>query len=216
MVEKKSFGEKIFDVFNVLCMIFVILITVYPFYYVVVASLSDGGKLMAANGSGLLFKPLGLTFESYKMVFANPNIMSGYKTTLIVVVVGTVLSVFMTAIGAFLITREKYAFAKPLSYIMIFTMYFGGGMIPSYLVINNLLNLGNTYAALILPGMISVYNLLIMKSNFSAIPKSLEEAAEIDGANDIQILFKIILPLSVSVIAVMVLFYSVTYWNASL
>ena len=129
-------------------------------------------------------------------------------------VVATTLSVFFTAIGAFLVTRKNFPLSKPMSYMMVFTMYFSGGMIPTFLVVNNYLHLGDSLLSLILPGMITVYNLIIMKSNFEAIPASLEEAAKIDGANDISILFKIILPLSKATIAVMVLYYGVAYWNS--
>lgn len=212
MVVKKTLGERIFDKINIVLMIFIIAITVYPVYYVVVCSLSDGNQLM--NMRGLMLAPKGLNFAAYKSVVDNPNIFSGYGVTLIVVVVGTILSVFLTAIGAFLITRNEFPMAKPLSYLMVFTMYFSGGMIPTFIIVNNVLDLGDTLWALILPGAISVYNLLIMRSNFEALPRSLEEAAEIDGANDIIVLFRIILPLSKSIMAVMVLFYAVTYWNA--
>lgn len=181
-------------------------------YYVLVCSLSKGSNLVGARG--IILWPQGFDLSAYKAVFQNPNILTGYRTTLFVVIVGTILSVATTAIGAFVVTRKQYPLAKPLSYLMVFTMYFSGGMIPTYLVVNNILHLGDTLLALILPGMISVYNLLIMKANFQSIPDSLEEAARIDGANDIRIFVQIILPLSQAVIAVMVLFYGVSYWNA--
>ena len=212
MVRKKSKGERIFGVFNVILMVFLLFVTLYPMYYVLVCSLSDGNQLIGARG--IMVIPKGFDVSSYKAVINNPNILTGFRTTLIVVVCGTIISVVMTAIGAFLVTRNGFWLKKPLSYLMVFTMYFGGGMIPTFLVVNNILHMGNNLLALILPGAISVYNLLIMKSNFEALPRSLEEAAYIDGANDITLLFKIVLPLSKSVIAVMVLFYGVSYWNA--
>lgn len=212
MVNKKSNGEKVFSVCNVLIMLLIIVITLYPMYYVLVCSLSKGSNLVGARG--IILWPQGFDLSAYKAVFQNPNILTGYRTTLFVVIVGTILSVATTAIGAFVVTRKQYPLAKPLSYLMVFTMYFSGGMIPTYLVVNNILHLGDTLLALILPGMISVYNLLIMKANFQSIPDSLEEAARIDGANDIRIFVQIILPLSQAVIAVMVLFYGVSYWNA--
>lgn len=212
MVEKKSTGEKIFDVLNVLFMLVVILITLYPMYYVLVCSLSEGNALIGARG--IILWPKGYSLDAYKSVFANPNIFTGYRTTLIVVVFGTILNLIMTSVGAFLITRKQFPLTKFLSYMMIFTMYFGGGMIPTYLVINNLYHMGDSLLALILPGAISVYNLLIMKANFQALPASLEEAAKVDGANDFRILFQIVLPLSQSVLAVMVLYYGVAHWNS--
>lgn len=210
--QKKSVGEHCFDIINVLIMIGIAVITIYPIFYVAVCSVSEGNQLIGARG--LILWPKGFDLSAYKAVFSNPNIFSGYRTTLIVVVIGTTLSVLTTAIGAFLITRKDFAAKKVLSYMMVFTMYFTGGMIPTYLVVNNFLHLGDTLASLILPMMISVYNLIIMKANFESIPDSIEEAAKIDGANDIVILFRIILPLSLSVIAVMVLFYGVSYWNS--
>lgn len=210
--QRKSAGEHCFDIINVLIMIGIAVITIYPIFYVLVCSISEGNQLIGARG--LILWPKGFDLGAYKAVFSNPNIFSGYRITLIVVVIGTILSVLTTAIGAFLITRKDFAAKKVLSYMMVFTMYFTGGMIPTYLVVNNFLHLGDTIASLILPMMISVYNLIIMKANFESIPDSIEEAAKIDGANDIVILFRIILPLSLSVIAVMVLFYGVSYWNS--
>lgn len=212
MKMKKSKSEIVFLIFNYIFMFFAMIVTIYPFYYVINCSLSNSLELMGARGTMLL--PKGLNFEAYKTVFNNPNILSGYKTTIIVLIAGTSLSILMTSIGAFLLTRKKLKVRKALSYMFIFTMYFSGGMIPTYLFVYDVLGLGNNLFALILPGLISTYNLLIMRTNFEAIPESIEESAMIDGANDIVILFRFVLPLSVSVIAVMVLFYGVAYWNA--
>ena len=209
---KKSIGNKVFDFFNYIFMLGVILLTLYPMFYVLVCSLSDSNSLVGARG--LILFPKGFSVTAYEAVFSNPNIFSGYRVTLFIVVVGTVLSVMATSIGAFLITRKDLAIRKALSYMMVFTMYFSGGMIPTYLLVYKWLHLGDSIWALILPVMISTYNLLIMKANFEAVPDSLEEAAKIDGANNILILFKIILPLSLPVIAVMVLYYGVAYWNS--
>ena len=212
MVRSKSKSESVFNIIKWIIMLLVIIITVYPMYYVLVCSFSDGNQLIGARG--LILSPRGFSLEAYKAVIQNPNIFTGYRVTLFVVIVGTILSVFTTSVGAYIATRKDFKFGKFLTLMMVFTMYFGGGMIPTYLVVSNTLNLGDSLFALIFPGMISVYNLLIMKSNFEALPESLTEAAKIDGANDIRILFQIIMPLSKSVIAVMVLFYGVAYWNA--
>lgn len=212
MVKKKTAGEKAFDALNVLLMLGVVAITLYPMYYVLVCSISDSNSLIGARG--LILRPRGFSLSAYRAVMSNPNIFTGYRTTLTVVVAGTFLSVIMTAIGAFLITRKGFKLRKVMSYMMVFTMYFSGGMIPTYLLVSKWLRLGDTLFALVLPVMISTYNLLIMKANFAAIPDSLEEAAKIDGANDVRILFQIILPLSMPVIAVMILFYGVGYWNS--
>ena len=212
MVQKRSAGEIVFDVFNVLYMLLLVFITLYPLYYVAMCSISDSGQLMGSRGMMLL--PKGFSLAAYQAVFSNPNILSGYRTTLIVVVFGTAISVMMTAIAAFLITRKQFAIRKVMAYMMVFTMFFTGGMIPTYLMVYKWLHLGNTLWALILPTAISTYNMIIMKSNFESLPDSLEEAAKIDGANDITVLFRIILPLSLPIIAVMILFYGVAQWNS--
>lgn len=209
---KKSGAEIAFGVFNRIFMICAIIVTIYPFYYVAACSLSDSVRLLANRGAMLL--PKGFSLNAYKAVFENPNIISGFRTTLTVVAVATTLNVFMTSIGAFLLTRKKLKIRKALSCMFIFTMYFSGGMIPTYLFVYDIYNLGNSLWALILPGLISTYNLLIMRTNFEQIPDSVEESASIDGANDITILFKIIMPLSMPVIAVMILFYGVGHWNS--
>ncbi len=211
-VIKKTVGERIFDAFNALFMIFLMFITLYPFWYVITCSISDSSYLIGDKGMMLL--PHGFSLESYKMVLANPNIVSGYTNTAIIVVFGTAVNIVMTSIGAFLMSRRDFAIKKVMMVMILFTMYFSGGLIPSFLLINNVLGLKNSYLALILPGAISTYNLIIMRTNFANIPRSLEEAAKIDGANDIVLLFKVILPLSIPILAVMTLFYGVSHWNS--
>lgn len=212
MVKTKSRGERIFDVFNILIMLFLIIITVYPMYYVAVCSFTDGSELLGNNG--IMLWPKGFNLGAYRTVFSNPSILTGYRSTLFIVIVGTVISVMMTSVGAFLITRKHFAVRKFISYMFVFTMYFSGGMIPTFIVVYKWLHLGDSLWAVILIQALSTYNMLIMKSSFESIPDSLEESAKIDGANDIIVLFRIILPLSLSIIAVMVLFYSVNYWNS--
>lgn len=209
---KKSFGSIVFDSFNTLVMLFMIVICLYPFWYVVVCSFSDGGYLI--GDTGVMLWPKGFNLKAYDKVLNNPSIFSGYKTTLTVLVTGVLLNLIMTSLGAFVVTRKKFKPAKTMMKLMIFTMYFSGGLIPSYLLIVNGLHLQNTLLALILPSAISTHNLIIMKTNFAAIPDSLEESACIDGANDWTIFWKIILPLSKPVLAVMVLYYGVGHWNS--
>ena len=212
MKYKQSAGSRIFNIFNTIFLIFMVLLCVYPFYYVITCSLSNSNLLVGDRG--LMLLPKGFSFASYEAVIKNPNIFTGYRSTLIVVIGGTLINVTATAIGAFLVTRKSFMLSKPMMAMMLFTMYFGGGMIPSYLLISQTLGLRDSLWALILPGAISTYNLIIMRTNFLSIPDSLEESAKLDGANDIVILFKIILPLSIPIIAVMVLFYGVAHWNA--
>ena len=210
MVDKRGIGDYIFDFFNVLILILLTIVTLYPFLSVVSASFSKTGMMQGAS----LIPHGGVSLEAYKLVFMNPNILTGYVNTIIILVCGTTLNLFLTSMGAYIVSRKQFALRKPLMLMMIFTMYFSGGMIPRYLLINNTLGLGNNLLALILPGAISVYNLIVMRTNFENIPVSLEESARLDGANDFTILFRIILPLSKAIIAVMVLFYGVAHWNA--
>lgn len=210
MVYKPSLGEKIFNVFNIIFMAFMIVITLYPFWYCVTCSLS---KDIVGNSASLMLWPKGLSFDAYVAVLDRPSILSGYKVTIIIVVVATTLNVLMTSIAAFLITRKKFAIKGFLTWMMLFTMYFSGGMIPTYVIYNNVLGLRNTWLVLIIPGLISVYNMIVMRTNFAAIPASLEESVKVDGGNDMHVLFHIVIPLSKAIISVMVLFYGVAHWN---
>lgn len=211
-LKRGSMGDKIFDTCNTIFLTFLVIITIYPVLYVLFASFSDSNKLLAHTG--LLFGPINFNLDAYKAVIKNPNITTGYGVTIFVTVVGTVCDVIMTAIAGFILSRKNFPLNKILTIMVVFTMYFGGGMIPRYLFINDTLGLGNNIASLILPGLISTYNLMIMRTNFESIPASLEESAKIDGANDIVVLFKIILPLSKAILAVMLLMYGVGRWNA--
>ena len=210
MVYKPTKSEKAFDFFNMIFMAFMIVVTLYPFWYCVTCSLS---KDIVGNTASLMLLPKGLSFDAYRAVFDRPAIITGFRTTAIIVVVGTALNIFMTCIAAFLLTRKRFAIRGFLTWMMLITMYFGGGMIPTYIVYSHILNLKDTYAVLIVPGAISVYNMIVMRTNFASIPESLEEAVKIDGGNDLHVLLHIVLPLSTSIIAVMVLFYGVTHWN---
>lgn len=209
---KETMGEKIFKVINILFMLFMVFICVYPFWYVLVCSLSDSAKIV--GNKGFILWPRGFSLSSYMAVIKNPDIVSGYINTIIILVCGTTLNIFLTALGAYVVTRKKFRFAKPMSVMMIVTMYFSGGMIPTYLLVMNTLHLGNSLLAVLLPTAISTYNLIILRTNFAAIPDSLEEAAEIDGANDLTVFWKIVIPLSIPALAVLVLFYGVAHWNS--
>ncbi|XEC94439.1 carbohydrate ABC transporter permease [Paenibacillus tarimensis] len=208
---KKSLGEKIFDGFNYLLLTFLMIITLYPFLYVLFASLSTPSELVAH--SGILWKPAGFYLEGYKLVLKNPMIGVGYKNTLFYVTVGTVLNVFFTALFAFVLSRRDLYWKKYMMMMIVFTMFFSGGLIPEYMLVKNL-GLLDTRWALIIPGLIATWNLIIMRTSFQSIPYELEESAKIDGASDWTVFWKIIMPLSVPLLAVMVLFYGVAHWNA--
>lgn len=213
MIRKRTIGDGIFDTFNGFIMILAILVTLYPIWYVIVASLSNSNALM--QHQGLLFTPLGkINLEAYKAVLIkDPMILTSYKNTLIYVVLGTATSLLLTTLGAYGLSRKNVKLANPIMFLITFTMLFHGGLIPTFLWVKEL-NMTQTIWAMIIPNAVSVYNLVIMRTNFQGIPVSLEEAARIDGAGDFTIFMKIIIPLSKAVIAVMVLFYSVAIWNA--
>jgi putative aldouronate transport system permease protein len=209
---RESPGERAFGVANVAFLVVLMILMVYPLLFILFASLSNATEL--TQHRGLLFAPIDLTFEAYRRVLQNPLILSGYRNTLFIVIVGTSLNVFMTALGAYALSRRNVLFKNPVMFFIVFTMFFSGGLIPSYLLIGQTLHMQDTLWALIVPGAVSTLNLIIMRTAFNAVPVSLEEAARMDGANDWTILFRIVIPLSWPVVAVMILFYGVGHWNA--
>ncbi|MEN6314224.1 MAG: carbohydrate ABC transporter permease [Clostridiaceae bacterium] len=208
---KRRPSDVIFDSFNYFILLILLLVTFYPFLYIVVASLSDPLKVLQ-SGSILLW-PRGFNIGSYEMVFRNPMISVGYCNTIMYVVIGTAINIFMTSLGAYVLSRKDLYGKKLLMLLIAFTMFFSGGLIPSYLLINKL-NMMNTIWALVVPGAVSTWNLIVMRTSFEGIPDSMCESAKIDGANDFTILLKVILPLSLPILAVMTLFYSVGHWNS--
>lgn len=211
MRKRKTVGGWIFDVCNVAFMLLLMVICAYPFLYVVFASFSDPGELMLHNG--LLLKPLGFNLDAYTQVLHNKMVAVTYKNTLFYLVVGTCISMILTIFGAFVLSRKKVYIKTALNIMVVITMFFSGGLIPTYLVIRSY-NMLDTVWAVLLPGALSTWNLIVMRTSFAGIPASLEEAAYIDGANEIVILFRVILPLSKAILAVMVLFYGVGIWNS--
>jgi putative aldouronate transport system permease protein len=209
---RESPAERVFGLGNVIFLIALMVITLYPLLYVLFASLSNATELTAHRG--VLLAPIDLTFEAYRRVLQNPLILTGYRNTLFIVIVGTALNVFLTALGAYALSRRNVKLKVPAMFFIVFTNFFSGGLIPSYLLIGQTLGMQNTLWALIIPGAVSTFNLIVMRTGFAAVPVSLEEAARMDGANDWTILFKIVIPLSWPVVAVMILFYGVAHWNA--
>lgn len=211
-MRERSSGYRIFTVFNYIILTSIAIACLYPFYFVVIASISDPDELM--RHGGLLLKPLGdLTMAGYGMVFKNNLVLSGFGNTFLILFVGLIFNLVLTVLGAYVLSIRELMLRKSLTILVIVTMYFSGGLIPTYL---NLKELGmlNSVWSLILPGAITTSNLIIMRSAFMAVPESLSEAARIDGANHIQILSKIMFPLVKATLAVMVLYYAVSHWNA--
>lgn len=209
---RKSFGERTFEGVNVLFMLGMIAITLFPLLHVLFASLSNPGQLASARG--LLFWPRGFSLTAYEKVFQNPAISLGYRNTIFYVVVGTLINLVMTCLGAYALSRQNVLWKVPITLLIVFTLFFSGGLVPTYLLVGNTLNWIDTPWALLIPGAISTWNLLVLKTSFEALPVSLEEAARIDGANDFTILWRIVLPLSLPALAVITLFYAVGHWNA--
>ena len=205
-------GYKVFSFFNILLMLIVVLVTAYPIYYVVIASFSDPTSL--SIHTGLLAAPLKpFTTSAYELVFQNQQILKGFANTMYVMVIGLALNLILTALGAYFLTINGPMLKNVITFMIIFTMYFSGGMIPSYLNIKDM-ELLNSLWSLILPSAITTTNLIIMKSAFQAIPESLSESARLDGASYLQILINIMIPLSKATVAVMVLYYGVSRWNS--
>lgn len=206
-----SWGDRLFDACNHLLLGLLMLATLYPFWYVMIASLGDPAWVAAHRGP--LWWPSGPNVEAYKAVFANPVIRSGYVNTLFVAVVGTTLNVAMTALAAYGLSRPRLMLGNAITFYIVFTMFFSGGLVPFYLVVAGLGMIDSLWA-LIIPGAMSAFNFIIMRTSFQSIPVSMDESARLDGARDLTILIRVILPLSLPVVAVMVLFYGVAHWNS--
>ena len=211
MAIKKSTGDKIFDAANAILMILLCFVTLYPMWYVLCASFTENSYLVAHPGA--IFWPHGFTVGSYKLAFSHPLILSGYLNILFVLAVSLPINIALTLFCGYFLASKNVLFKKPILFIIMFTMFFSGGMIPAYLNIREL-GLYNSLWALILPGAMSVYNAIICRTAVQAVPESLTESAYIDGANDLVIVFRIILPLIMPTIAVLLLYYGVGHWNA--
>lgn len=183
--------------------------TVYPFVYMLSVSLSSDVYVLK-NQISLL--PMGLNFRAYNVVFKDPRIWSAYANTILYLLMGTPISLIITAAGAFALSKKDMLFNKPFTLLIVFTMFFNGGMIPTFLIVKSL-GLVDTIWAMVIPTAVSTWNLIIMRTFFSAIPKELEESGKLDGLNNIGIFIRIALPLSTAALATIGLFYAVGIWN---
>ena len=209
--ESRKLSYKIANGVIMFIMILLMLITIYPLYYTICASFSDARALL--RNHALLLKPLEpFTLDGYKAVFSNPSIVKSFGNTVFYVVVGTAISMALTIAGAFVVSRSYFLPRNVMMKGMLFTMFFGGGLIPWFFVVRDL-GMYNTRWAIVIPAALSTYNLIIMRSFFLSIPPALEESALLDGANDFQVLTHIILPLSTPVLAVIGMYYAVGQWN---
>ena len=208
---KETPGERIFDIVNVILLLALVFVIVIPVWHVVCYSFSDANRVMATNG--LLLLPEGFSLESYQAVARNPNIFTGYRNTIFIVIVGTLLSLLLTLMGAYVLSRKGFLWNRFLSLMVVFTMYFSGGMIPFYLTVRTV-GLDGSIWSLIIPSAISTYNMIIMRTAMASVPASMEESATIDGAGHFRILFSIMIPLTKATLAVIALYYAVSNWNA--
>jgi len=209
MILNETRGYKVFKAFNVLIMLLVIFVTLYPFIYLAAISFSDEAYVYAGQ---VTFLPKGFTTLTYKVLMKEKQFWTGYKNTIIYTVVGTAISLFMTTIMAYPLSKKRLKGRGVILAFVVFTMYFNAGLIPNYLLVKSL-GMRNTIWAVTIPGAISTYNMIIMRTFFEGLPNELEEAAMIDGMGTYGILLKIVLPLSKPILATMTLFYAVGAWN---
>ena len=206
----KTKGEKIFDVFNYAIMAVIVFITLYPLWYVLIASFSGAG---AITGGEVIFMPKDVTLGAYKKVLSTDNMAMSYFNTIIYAVAGTAVSMVFTVLGGYVLSKKRLFGRKFLTLFVMFTMWFAPGMMPNYILMRDL-NLLDSRIGVILFGAVSTFYVILMRSFFESVPESLEESAKIDGAGDFKILFSIYLPLSTASLMTIGLYYFVARWNS--
>lgn len=208
--KKVSAGDRIFNVINAVVMVLICIVIVYPLYYVLLASITDP---VVVNSGKPLFYPQALYLEGYKTTLSYKPLWTAYGNTILYTVMGVVVSLVCTIPAGYALSRKDLVGRRGLIFVFTFTMFFSGGIIPLYLTIQNL-GIYNSLWAMVLPVAVSAYNLIVCRSFFeSGLPEELLEAAKIDGCNDFGFFFKIAIPLSKTIIAVMCLFYATAMWN---
>lgn len=207
---KETKADRTFTIFNYLFLTIVALLVIYPLVFVVSASVSNPQYVISGE---MWLWPKEFTLEAYEKVFKNKDIINGFVNTLKYTVFGTILNVIMTILAAYPLSRRDLKGRGAIMAFIIFTIFFSGGLVPTYLLIRDL-GMLDTFWVMIIPNAVAVWNIIIMRTFFQAIPHELEESAKMDGSGNLRILWSIVLPLSFPVIAVMVLFYSVGHWNS--
>ncbi len=208
---KQSKKDNLFDIINTIFLCLTFILVAYPIVYIISSSISD--PEVVARG-GIYLWPVGINFEGYYAVFETDSVLTGYANSFFYAIVGTAFNVIFTLLAAYPLSRREFCGRKTITFLFTFTMMFNGGLIPTYTLVQSL-GLIDTRWSLILPTLIGVWNLIITKTFFeSTIPKEIYEAAEIDGAGDIRTFFRVVLPVSTPIIAVIVLYYAVNHWNA--
>jgi putative aldouronate transport system permease protein len=207
---KHSGNDRVFNLINTLILFLVMIVVLYPLYFVAISSISEPNDVASGKVN---FLPLGFTLDAYKNVLDNKDVWTGYRNSVFYTLAGTVLSLVLTLPTAFVLSKKSLPGRAFLSWFFLFTMYFSGGLIPAYLLIKSI-GLYNKFYSLVIIGAFSVYNMILTRSYYqTSIPEELYEAAEIDGAGHIRSFFTIALPLSAPIIAVMALYYGVSQWN---
>lgn len=204
-------NDRIFNAVNYSILLLLCFLCLYPMYYVAVASVTSNAALQATPG--FLWYPKGFTLGSFRLAFSHPLLLSGYRNILFVLIVSLPINILLTLLAAYFMASKNVFFKRPILFVILFTMFFNGGMIPTYLNIRQL-GLYNSLWALILPAAMSVYNAIIYKTAIEAIPDSLMESAYIDGASDFTVLFRIVFPLIKPTTAVLLLYYGIGHWNS--
>lgn len=208
--KRRLYSDRFFDAVNIGMMLILLIIFIWPIWFVVIASFSEP---TAVNLGKVLLIPVDFTLNGYKRMFEYEQIWEGYANTIFYTTVGTFLNMTMSICLAYPLSEKSFKLRNVLTFYFMFTMYFSGGLVPTYLLYKNI-GIVNTRWAMLLPGMVSVYNSLIIRSFFmNSIPGELKEAAKLDGANTAQYLIKIVMPLSKAVFAVVGLYYMVGHWN---
>ena len=209
--QNATVGSRIFDILNYTIVTLIAITTIIPFIYIIGASFATEYEIATRP---MFFIPQDVTIDAYKYIFSSSKILRGFGNSLFITVAGTAINLFFTVTMAYALSKNRLRGRNIFLNMVIFSMFFSGGMIPGYIVVANILNLKNTYWSVLLPGAISAYNMMIVKNFFQGIPQELEESASIDGCTDIGVLWRIVLPLSLPVLATFGLFYAVGHWNA--
>ncbi|MDR1637682.1 MAG: carbohydrate ABC transporter permease [Treponema sp.] len=206
-----SRGDFVFDIVINALGVLIIVVMLYPLLFVLSASFSDPDMVLRGD---VVLLPRGLTLAPYKMVFDNAAIWQSYRNTIFYTLVGTLINISLTILAAYPLSRKDMPCRRVFTLVIVFTMYFNGGLIPTYLLVRDL-RMYNTVWAVMIPAAISTYNLIVARTFFeSSIPNELYESAKLDGCSNIGMLFRIVLPLSSAIVAVLVLYYGVAHWNS--
>jgi putative aldouronate transport system permease protein len=207
---KERKNDLFFKIINTVLLVLVLIIEAYPLYFVLIASISSPG---AVNYGEVWLWPKGFTIQGYKFILEYNDLWSGYKNTIILTLIGTCINLFVTFTGAYALTKSKLPGIKIIMFLLTFTMFFGGGLIPTYILVSKL-GMRNTLWALIIPSAASMYNIILVRTYFmKSIPGELIQAAKIDGCSEIRLFLSVVMPLSAPMTATMALFYGVGHWN---